>query len=131
MLHLQVWLKVKTMRIGDLARLTGVSTSKIRFYEAQGLLPAAGRLANGYRDYDPHAVDVVNFIGRARSLGFGLKEVATHLRSPRDEKRKARLQAQLEAKLAELDAHMAEVRARRTMISGLIEEVRKARGARR
>jgi MerR family transcriptional regulator, copper efflux regulator len=124
-------LKVKVMRIGDLARLTGVSTSKIRFYEARGLLPAAARLANGYRDYDHHAVDLVKFIGRARSLGFRLSEVATHLRAPRGEGRKARLQAQLEAKLAELDAHMEEVRARRAVIAGLIEEVRKARGERR
>jgi MerR family transcriptional regulator, copper efflux regulator len=115
------------MRIGDLARLTGVSTSKIRFYEAQGLLPAAARLANGYRDYDGHAVAVVKFIGRARSLGFRLSEVATHLRSPRGEGRKAWLQAQLEAKLAELDAHIEEVRARRAVIAGLVEEVREAR----
>jgi MerR family transcriptional regulator, copper efflux regulator len=119
------------MRIGDLARLAGVSTSKIRFYEAEGLLPAASRLANGYRDYDGRAVAIVKFIGRARSLGFRLSEVAAHLRSPQGEGRKARLQAQLEAKLAELDAHMKEVRARRAMIAGLVEEVRRARGARR
>jgi MerR family copper efflux transcriptional regulator len=124
-------LKVKVMRIGDLAKLTDVSTSKIRFYEAEGLLPAAARLANGYRDYDGRAVAVVKFIGRARSLGFRLSEVAAHLRSPQGEGRKARLQAQLEAKLAELDAHMKEVRARRAMIAGLVDEVREARGARR
>jgi MerR family copper efflux transcriptional regulator len=120
-------LKVKVMRIGDLAKLAGVSTSKIRFYEVQGLLPAAARLANGYRDYDGRAVAVVKFIGRARSLGFRLSEVAAHLRAPRGEGRKARLQAQLEAKLAELDAHMKEARARRAMIAGLVEEVRRAR----
>jgi DNA-binding transcriptional MerR regulator len=56
------------MRIGDLAKLTGVSTSTTRFDEVQGLLPAAARLANGYRDYDRHAVEVVKFIGRARSM---------------------------------------------------------------
>lgn len=115
------------MRIGDLAKLTGVSPSTIRFYEAQSLLPAAARLANGYRDYDLRAVEIVKFIDRARSLGFGLREVAMHLRSPQGEKRKARLQAQLEAKLSELDARMKEVRARRAVISDLIEEVRKAR----
>jgi MerR family transcriptional regulator, copper efflux regulator len=69
-------LKVKVMRIGDLAKLTGVSASTIRFYEAQSLLPAAVRLANGYRDYDRRAVEVVKFINRARSLGFGLREIA-------------------------------------------------------
>jgi DNA-binding transcriptional MerR regulator len=73
------------MRIGDLAKLTGVSASTIRFYEIQGLLPAAARLANGYRDYDRHAVEIVKFIDRARNLGFGLREVAAHLRLPRGE----------------------------------------------
>jgi len=115
------------MRIGDLAKLTGVSASTIRFYEAQSLLPAAVRLANGYRDYDRRAVEVVKFINRARSLGFGLREIAMHLRSPQGEERKARLQAQLEAKLLELDAHLKDVRARRAIMSDLIEEIRKAR----
>jgi MerR family copper efflux transcriptional regulator len=115
------------MRIGDLAKLTGVSASTIRFYETQGLLPAAARLANGYRDYDRHAVEIVKFIDRARRLGFGLREVAAHLRLPRGEQRKARLQAQLEAKLSELDAHMEQVRVRRAMISDLVEEVRESR----
>jgi MerR family transcriptional regulator, copper efflux regulator len=123
-------LKVKVMRIGYLAKLTGVSTSTIRFYEARRLLPAAVRLANGYRDYDRRAVEVVKFIDRARSLGFGLREVAMHLRAPQGEARKARLQAQLEAKLSELDAHMKDVRARRALISDLIEEIRKARAVR-
>jgi MerR family transcriptional regulator, copper efflux regulator len=120
-------LKVKVMRIGDLAKLTGVSASTIRFYEAQSLLPAAVRLANGYRDYDRRAVEVVKFIDRARSLGFGLREIAMHLRSPQGEERKARLQAQLEAILLELDAHLKDVRARRAIMSDLIEEIRKAR----
>ena len=47
------------MRIGDLAKQTGASTSSIRFYEAQGLLAAAARLSNGYRDCDRPAVEVV------------------------------------------------------------------------
>jgi hypothetical protein len=53
-----------------------------------------------------------------------------HLRAPQGEARKARLQAQLEAKLSELDAHMKDVRARRALISDLIEEIRKARAVR-
>ena len=54
-------------------------------------------------------MEIVKFIDRARNLGFGLREVAAHLRLPRGEERKARLQAQLEAKLSELDAHIAQV----------------------
>lgn len=83
-LHLQAWFKVKALRIGELAKMAGVSSSKIRFYEACGLLPPAQRLANGYRDYGVYALSIVNFIGRAQRLGFTLRDVAAHLRSPAD-----------------------------------------------
>ena len=115
------------MRIGELARRAGISTSKIRFYEARGLLSPALRTANGYRDYGDHALQVVPGINRAQSLGFTLREVAAHLAAPAGVKRKAQLQARLESKLAELNAHVDEVRARRLMLSDLIEEVRGAR----
>ncbi len=112
------------MRIGELAKRGSVSTSKIRFYEAHGLLSSATRLANGYRDYDGYDLQVLTFIGRAQSLGFTLSEIATHLSSPEKVGRKAQLQARLQAKLAELDAHLEEVRIRRAVISSLIEEIR-------
>ena len=67
-------------------------------------MPAAARLPNGYRDYGDKVLRVVNFVDRAQSLGFTLREVGAHLRSPRGDGRKARLQERLEAKLVELDA---------------------------
>jgi MerR family copper efflux transcriptional regulator len=123
-------LKVKLMLIGELAKRAGVSTSKIRFYEARGLVPPASRQANGYRNYGDYALDVVTFVDRARSLGFSLRDIAAHLKSPQGKQRKARLQARLEAKLAELDAHMEQVRTRRAQIVELIAQVRQASGAR-
>ena len=112
------------MRIGELAKRGNVSTSRIRFYETKGLLPGGKRLANGYRDYGDSALEIIRFIRRAQSLGFTLKSVAAHLSSPRDMHRKARVQAQLEAKLSELEAHMEELVARRAVLLSLIEEVR-------
>jgi MerR family copper efflux transcriptional regulator len=118
------------MRTGELAKRAGVSTSKLRFYEARGVLLPAARSENGYRDYGDHALEVVRFTTRAQSLGFTLRDVAAHLRSPEDGGRKARLQAQLEAKLVELDAHIEQARARRMMVLKLIEEVREAHAGR-
>ena len=42
------------MKIGELARRTGLAPSRIRFYEASGLI-AAQRQSNGYRDYPAEA----------------------------------------------------------------------------
>ena len=118
------------MRIGELAERATVSTSKIRFYEARGLLPPAARLANRYRDYDERALLTVRFIDRAQSLGFTLAEVSRHLHLPEGVDRKASLTGRLKAKLLELDAHILAAQERRAVIVGLIEEVRGLRGQR-
>ncbi|CAM5489876.1 putative HTH-type transcriptional activator SoxR like protein [Streptomyces afghaniensis 772] len=49
------------MRIGELARVTGVTTRALRYYEEQGLL-RPDRSANGYRSYPDSAVRVVENI---------------------------------------------------------------------
>jgi MerR family transcriptional regulator, copper efflux regulator len=118
-------LKVKGMRIGLLAVRAGVSTSRIRFYEAEGLLPAPPRRHSGYRDYDERALEIILFINRARGLGFSLAEVAAHLDSPKDHTRKSRLLAKMEDKIRELDLLLADLQSRRATLLGLAAELRK------
>ena len=43
--------KLRAMKIGELAGRTGLAASRIRFYERIGLLKAVERQANGYRSY--------------------------------------------------------------------------------
>ena len=61
------------MRIGELAQRTGTTTRALRFYEAQGLLPAA-RSANGYREYDEDDVALVAEITTLRTVGLSLDD---------------------------------------------------------
>jgi DNA-binding transcriptional MerR regulator len=61
------------MRIGELARRAGTTTRALRFYEAQGLLPAA-RSANGYRSYDEHDLRLVTEIQALRTVGLSLDD---------------------------------------------------------
>ena len=98
--------------IGRAAEATGVSTKMIRHYEAIGLLPAAGRTVAGYRIYRDSDLHTLQFIRRARDLGFPIREIAALLglwqnrrRSSADVKRLAarHLQA-LDGKLRELQA---------------------------
>ncbi|WP_309113739.1 MerR family transcriptional regulator [Saccharothrix sp.] len=63
------------MKIGELARVTGVSTRALRFYEENGLLES-DRLANGYRVYPDTAVARVRNIRNLLDHGLTLEDVA-------------------------------------------------------
>lgn len=63
------------MRIGDLARATGMPVETIRYYERAGLLPAAARSDNNYRVYQPLHLERLAFIRQCRSLDMALDEI--------------------------------------------------------
>jgi DNA-binding transcriptional MerR regulator len=63
------------LTVGKLAREVGVRPSAIRYYEAQGILRSPHRSASGYRLYGPEIVVLLQFIRRARELGFSLEEI--------------------------------------------------------
>lgn len=100
------------MKIGDLARETGVAAKTIRYYESIGLIPPAARQSNGYRAYQETDISALRFISRARALGFSLDEVRDLLalwqdkgRASADVKRLAldHIQA-IEQRIAELES---------------------------
>ncbi|MNH88634.1 HTH-type transcriptional regulator CueR [compost metagenome] len=63
------------MRIGELAKISGLAPSRIRFYEASGLIKSVERKANGYRDYAPDTQWVLEIITGAQAAGFSLEEI--------------------------------------------------------
>lgn len=67
------------LRSAELARLCGLSTDTLRYYERKGLL-RAGRSANGYREYPPQSEDRIRLVQNALSVGFTLDELARLLR---------------------------------------------------
>lgn len=75
------------MHIGNVAERSGVPAKTIRYYESVGLIPSAARAANGYRVYDELDLRALQFIQRARSLGFSVSEVASLLALWRDRSR--------------------------------------------
>lgn len=109
------------MRIGELAKRASMATSRIRFYEARGLLPVPARTDNGYRDYPEALIEVLQFIEQAQRLGFSLKELTG--RTDLDTHTCPDVAAALRAKLAEVDAHIAAAMARREALTALITEI--------
>lgn len=63
------------MRIGELARLASCTVPTIRFYEASGLMPAAGRLESGHRVYGRKDVTRLQFVRRARNFGMSVDQI--------------------------------------------------------
>ena len=68
------------MRIGELARVGATPIETIRFYEREGLLPAAARTEGNYRIYTAQHADRLAFIRQCRSLDMTLDEVRVLLR---------------------------------------------------
>lgn len=108
------------MRIGELARRSGVSTRAVRHYEERGLI-AARRAANGYRDYDEDDVRLVAEIRSLMAVGFTLEEARPFVACLRaGHASGAACPESVEVyrrKLDELDAGIAALRARRSEVA--------------
>ena len=68
------------LTIGALSNRTGVATSALRFYEAQGLIHAT-RSAGGQRRYPRSTLRRVSFIRVAQHVGLSLEEIRSALAS--------------------------------------------------
>lgn len=66
----KTWLK-----IGEVAKRTGLSHDALRFYEERGLLPEAARTEGKFRLFPPETVERLGFVQRAKNLGFSLDEI--------------------------------------------------------
>jgi len=92
------------MRIGELAQRAGVSAKTVRYYESIGLMAPPERRANGYREYQPDAVDRLRFIRDAQAAGLTLAETGHIVSMKADGKSTcAHTTALLERHVADLD----------------------------
>lgn len=66
---------MSALKIGEVAKRSGVGIETIRYYERQGLLAEPDRRASGYRQYDESVVSRLQFIRNAKELGFTLAEI--------------------------------------------------------
>lgn len=64
------------VNIGEAAQLSGISAKMLRHYEGLGLLGTVARTDSGYRLYTRNDVHTLQFIKRARDLGFSMADIA-------------------------------------------------------
>jgi DNA-binding transcriptional MerR regulator len=100
------------MRIGEIAKQSGVTVDTVRFYERVGVLPPPERQPSGYRDYASNTIERIQLTRELQAIGFTLTDVVDALAAhdaggATCESEQWRLEAVLgrvEAKLADLNA---------------------------
>lgn len=111
--------------IGRAAASSGVSAKMIRHYEAMGLLPATGRTVAGYRIYRESDIHMLQFIRRARDLGFSMKETTALVRLWQNRRRASGDVKKLAARhLQHLDEKIREMQAMRDSLAHLAQHCR-------
>jgi|AGTN01.3.fsa_nt_gi Predicted transcriptional regulators len=114
------------MRIGELARRTGVSVRMLRYYEQEGLL-APRRRPSGYRDYgaaDERSVGRIRLLGEAGLRLDAIKRLLPCVTTDRPDFRPCPdLVATLEREMAEMDRKIANLAASRRMLAGFLERL--------
>jgi MerR family copper efflux transcriptional regulator len=114
-----------TFNIGGAAEASGVSAKMIRHYESIGLIGAARRTDAGYRLYTEPDVQVLQFIHRARALGFSLEQIRGLLALWQDKHRaSADVRALARSHIEELNRKIAEMEAMRRTLETLAASCR-------
>jgi MerR family mercuric resistance operon transcriptional regulator len=100
------------LAIGRLAKQTGTNVETIRYYERIGLWRPPARTTGGYRVYGTPHLKRLNFIRRARALGFSIGELRTLLRLAKESRRPCtEVRVVAEAHMADVQAKIADLKA--------------------
>ncbi len=111
------------MKIGELAKRSGLAASRIRFYESIGLLKTVERGSNGYRTYPQDAVLMLELISAAQRAGFSLDEIRVLLPQDLAHWEHDKLIDALRRKVKEIEAMQARLAETKTQLVALIKEI--------
>jgi DNA-binding transcriptional MerR regulator len=99
------------MKIGELAKRSGLSAHTIRYYERIGLLPYAVRDQSRRRDYDTSILTWIEFLGRLKSTGMPIRDMLRYAELREKGGTEAQRREVLERHRHRVGAHVAELQA--------------------
>lgn len=111
------------MKIGELAARSGLTQSRIRFYEKVGLLKTVDRRSNGYRVYRPDALTALELIATAQAAGFSLDEIRTLMPGDLEKWDHVALMKTLRCKVEDIGRLQERLAHTKARLEGLIEEI--------
>jgi DNA-binding transcriptional MerR regulator len=97
-----------------------VNVQTLRYYERRGLLPPPSRSLGQHRAYPPETVTLIGVIKAAQRLGFTLEEITELLRVGARPHASGALRDGARAKLAEIDAKIADLQAMRGVLAEVV-----------
>lgn len=114
---------MRTMSVGELSRRAGVNLETVRFYEKERILPEPERTSGGHRIYNESDVERLQFVQRAKWVGFTLKEVRKLMRVREADPAGSCDDAMELArhKLAEIDRKLAELTHMRSALTQFLD----------
>lgn len=111
------------MKIGELAKKTGITPSRIRFYEAEGLLPRPSRQGNGYRTYSEQAANLLKIIDNAQRTGFSLEQIRRFLPQPQKQWDHEGLIQSLNTRIAEIETMQKQLEENKQALLSLADSI--------
>lgn len=106
------------MKIGDIAKRTGLKIETVRFYESEGLIDPPLRSGGNYRLYDQSHLNRLSFVKRSRDLGFTLDQVRDLLRLADDPRGScAEVDAMAVQQIAAIDRKLADLQTLREEVA--------------
>ena len=113
----------RALKIGEVAKASGIGIETLRFYEKSGLLDSPSRTESGYRLYNEDVLERLDFIKRAQVLGFALDEIKRIITDKRaGQSPCAEVREIVRHRLAELDARMREMKRYRNELASALDE---------
>lgn len=108
------------LKISDLARLFGLSTEALRFYEREGVILPGRDDKNNYRSYDHKHLKIISKCALLRAVGFSLKETKDIIEA----ETYGGFLRRLEEKEAELAREEERLAAKRRIVGAYREKIR-------
>ena len=115
-------MKQETLTRGQVAKDAGIGIETVRFYEQKGLIPKPKRSNAGYRQYDPETIKRVQFITKAKELGFSLSEISELLSLKANTRSKCRKVKQVASyKIQEIEQKIAGLKKMNRVLNKLVK----------
>ena len=112
-----VFMSETTLGIGEVAKLFGITTKTLRFYETTGLI-GPDRAENGYRQFGPTHIRQIMRIRQLQALGLTLEQIRDILENEVDADR---WQLILKTVLADINGQIDSLEARRQRVKSLLD----------